>query len=288
MLKYKQLRYLIFSTAIMLVNGCGVYGAKQFDPNVAANDLSKPLTEQFTDYFYGVQLDDFLSRGSGPKNHYRYYPDNGDSYHGVEVFTTAKINLINLELWNKISQQRCNKYGGNLVSKKHTAYFNVMCLKNDLPLFYISINDTYNSEIYIGNSNGAQGISAVVAEATDYNNQLWLSKAKKEGWQPGYENKIKSDNLQYSNKQKLIKKQIDKAYADTSVSPIGTMICKNGDASGSQILSIGYIEDKSANKLKISLVKKIYVSLNMPDPSFSPITIWDHVKNWYVCDYDIN
>ena len=66
------------------------------------------------------------------------------------------------------------------------------------------------------------------------------------------------------------------------------MICKNGDASGSQILSIGYIEDKSANKLKISLVKKIYVSLNMPDPSFSPITIWDHVKNWYVCDYDIN
>ena len=62
MLKYKQLRYLIFSTAIMLVNGCGVYGAKQFDPNVAANDLSKPLTEQFTDYFYGVSYQEVVVR----------------------------------------------------------------------------------------------------------------------------------------------------------------------------------------------------------------------------------
>lgn len=285
----KTLLSIIVPSVISLLSGCEIYGARQFNPNIAANDINTPLPEQFKSYFYSLHVSDFLNKGGNNTDEYRFYPEETTSYSEIKVFNTGNMQSIDLDLWSSIAKDRCKAYNGKIFNRSSdTNSFNMICIQSSLPVFYIKINEGYNDKIYTKqNRKGSSGVWANAAETSNINDSNWLEKAKDEGWTPNFEEKERIIKQNQIAEQKRKQKAIQELYSKVKSSQIGTMVCKNGKNAGFETLSVGYIEDKKDNRLKISIVRKFYPTLNSIDAGFSPVTIWDNYQNWYVCNYDI-
>lgn len=177
--------------------------------------------------------------------------------------TTDYFSFSNQEIdtFNDYLSRECLKLNGNFNGS--------WCVKNEKPLFFAKIS---SREINID-------------DPINKNSDDWSYLVKQMGFRSDSE--IEKEYIELErNALKSIEYERNQ-YSKTLTSDIGTMICKKDEIESSS-LYIGYIDAKEKSKIKVLIIKKgMYIDNQITEIKIEQKQIWDDIKNWYVCDYNI-
>ncbi|MBD2805249.1 hypothetical protein ID855_11210 [Xenorhabdus sp. ZM] len=164
-------------------------------------------------------------------------------------------------IFNNYLKRKCLEMHGDM---KET-----WCIKSDKPLFFAQIS---KKEIHIN-------------EPINNHSERWNSFAKKMGFKSN--NEIAEEKQQQIENSIKSYKYMNEKYNKTIRSDVGTMVCKR-DEWDSSAFYIGYIDSKEKSKVKILIIKKAMdINNQIAEIKIEQKQIWDDIKNWYVCNYNI-
>ncbi|MFH6893510.1 hypothetical protein ACHCAL_05505 [Providencia huaxiensis] len=171
-------------------------------------------------------------------------------------FSNEEINIFNSYL-----NKECKKLNGN--------FDGAWCVNDEKPLFYANIS---KREINID-------------EPINKDSENWKVLAKKMGFKS--DSDIAQEKIEIAKNDLKSLEYIKLQYAKTLTSDIGSMVCKRDEIEPNTFY-VGYIDAKEKSKIKVLVIKKgMELGNQIADIKIEQKQIWDDMKNWYVCEYNI-
>lgn len=272
-----KLKYTVLLTYILLISGCVNMAAKK--PTVS---YSSSIVDTLSQYYEASQ--------AGLISPYKLFDPSGknpgvvdgNEYRMFRRWWCLDSSSTKGELESLISGH-CSANGG--------VFKNGWCSdkKSESPIYKVSVGKAgmVGKKSSTAFCSTGEDIGVLAYEKnSNISNQSWLDISTA---QLGFESpseftqRLKKEREEkWRTSQEKLKKKTEQANL-VLASKRGTRICKDFDR-GDHVY-VGYIEDKTDEKIKINVAQAVYKrNARFSVNGFQPTLIWDYPNNWYVCE----